>query len=202
MSILKHWFALFLVLALVFPLAVALAGCGTKTDANGNLVERDEPQYPTTTGARERPRPQRFSRFTMAQRMAALRALQAKSHPAWSALSRDQMEQRLVKLFAEAGASSSSQPPLAPFLGNNTVISSPGGSLVGLMRQSNCSLTMGYGTYTLNFPSVNYDIPSTTVNYGQVLHNEAGLTTTGGVWPEGCVDSNLGIASVRCVLWA
>ncbi len=100
-----------------------------------------------------------------------------------------------MKLIAEASSTSSSQPPLAPFLGNNTVISSPSGSLVGLMRQSNCSLTMGYGTYTLNFPSVNYDIPSTTANYDRILHNEAGLTTTGGVWPEGCVDSNLGIAS-------
>ncbi len=32
-------------------------------------------------------------------------------------------------------------------------------------------------------------------NYQDVLHQQAGLTTTGDVWPSGCLNSRLGVPS-------
>ena len=141
-----------------------------------------------------------YPKFTMEQRMALLREMQSERHPLWRDLSLTELARRLVKM-ATTQTTSSPQPPLASFLGNTTVIASPSGTALGLVRQSNCSLTMLWATYTFNLtlPTVAYDIPSPTTNYNQVLHNEAGLTTTGGIWPKGCVDSNLGVTSSTIV---
>ena len=138
----------------------------------------------------------RYPRFTSAQRMAILRERQAERHPQWKDLSALDIARRLMRIAATAmTASTASQAPLAPFLGNLTAVTSPGGTLVGLVRQPNCSLNMGWASYTLSLPTANYSIPAPTANYNQVLHSEAGLTTTGGVWPEGCVDPILGVPS-------
>jgi hypothetical protein len=138
---------------------------------------------------------ERYPKFTLAQRMAVLRELQSEHHPRWSDLSLADIARRLLKLAMTLTTQSSSQPPVAPFLGNTTVITSPDGSIIGLVRQKNCSLTMGWASYTLSLPTATYDVPTPTLNYNQVLHSEAGLTTTGGMWPEGCVDSVLGVPS-------
>src|ERR1700677_1402331 len=70
--------------------------------------------------------------------------------------------------------------PYAPFVGNATaILATPGNGLV-LVRQPNCSLSAGNVpySYTLSDP---YGAPvSETLNYDQLLHSEAGLTTTGG----------------------
>lgn len=172
--------------------AVALVGCGDDTtsvsipifksygDSVPRLLPRSSAQYP---------------KFTMEQRKSVLRELQAERHLKQSDFSLTEMARRLLKFVMGSATTSSSQPPLALFLGNTTVIASPSGTLVGLMREPNCTLTMGWASYTLNLPSVTYEIPAPTANYNQALHSEAGLKTTGGVWPNGCVDSNLGVAS-------
>jgi hypothetical protein len=189
MRIPKRWFFVSLLFMSTFVSAVVLVGCGEITGQNFSPISQPL--------ARRAPNgPRQYAKFTMAQRMAGLHELQAKRHPQWRDPSFTAMVRRLLKLFTGSATTSSSQPPLAPFLGNTTVIASPSGTLVGLMRQSNCTLTMGWASYSLSqLPSISYNIPTPTANYDQVLHNEAGLTTTGGVWPNGCVDSNLGVAS-------
>ena len=136
---------------------------------------------------------EQYPKFTLAQRMAVLRELQLERHPRWRDLSLADLTRVLLKWATES--SISTQPSVAPFLGNATVINAPLGDLVGMDRTSNCSLTMGYSTYTLSLPTVNYDIAGETSNFDQVLHTAAGLTTTGGNWPAGCGDPLLGITS-------
>ena len=159
MRIRKHWFVLLLVLVSAFPLSVVLAGCGDAktTSEEVGASEDDEPDEYDNQQPVEEPDPEpeliargglvfrNHSRFTMAQRMAELRAMQAKRHPQWSALSRDQMERRLRSCSRRPARPLSPQPPLAPFLGNNTVISSPSGTLVGLMRQIQLLADHGLG---------------------------------------------------------
>ena len=189
MRVSKRWFFVSLLFLSTFVSAVVLVGCGPEITDGYGIVEPPLARRPPSG-------PRQYSKFTMAQRMAGLHELEAKRHPQWRDPSFNAMVRRLLKLFTGSAATSSSQPPLAPFLGNTTVIASPSGTLVGLMRQSNCTLTMGWASYSLSqLPSISYDIPTPTANYNQVLHNEAGLTTTGGVWPNGCVDSDLGVAS-------
>ena len=140
MRVSKRWFFVSLLFMSTFVSAVVLVGCGIITDGHGKWVEKNPPQPLTSrppNGSRQ------YSKFTMAQRMAGLHELEAKRHPQWSDPSFTAMVRRLLKLFTGSAATSSSQPPLAPFLGNTTVIASPSGTLVGLMRQSNCTLTMG-----------------------------------------------------------
>ena len=80
-----------------------------------------------------------------------------------------------------------------------TTISVPAGDPLALLRQANCSLTLEWAGYTLTLPTVSYTIAGTTPNYDQILHNEAGLTTTGGSWPAGCGDPTLGITARTAV---
>jgi len=134
-----------------------------------------------------------YPNSTWAQRMAILREIQSERHPLWRDLSVSEIARRLLQLATTA--SPSGQAPVAPFFGNMTAITSPGGTDVGLVRQTNCSLNMGWASYTVSLPSTTYIIPAPTTNYDQVLHSEAGLTTTGGMWPEGCVDATVGVPS-------
>ena len=55
--------------------------------------------------------------------------------------------------------------------------------------ESNCSLTV----YTDD--AADMSIGPVLTNYQNVLHQQAGLTTTGGVWPNGCLNSRLGVPS-------
>jgi hypothetical protein len=55
--------------------------------------------------------------------------------------------------------------------------------------ESNCSLTV----YTDD--AADMSIGPVLKNYQDVLHQQAGLTTTGDVWPNGCLNSRLGVPS-------
>ena len=134
-----------------------------------------------------------YPRFTLAQRMAVLRARQAEKNPNWRDLTLADVAHRLLQIATSSQASDDA--PLANFTGNLTGINVPGGDLLTMFRQPNCSLTLDWASYTLSFPSGTYTIAGTTPNYDQVLHNAAGLTTTGGKWPTGCGDPALGISA-------
>lgn len=139
----------------------------------------------------------RYPKFTREQRMAVLRELQLEQHPRWQNLSLAEMAERIAALaLASTGTS---QAPTAPFLGNLTAISAPNGDALDLFRQANCSLTMEWQSYTLSLPSLTYSTVSSTPSYDQVLHNEAGLTTTGGKWPAACGDPVLGTSALTMV---
>ena len=58
-----------------------------------------------------------------------------------------------------------------------------------LKTESDCSLT----AYTDD--AANMSIGPDMTNYQDVLHQQAGLTTTGDVWPNGCLSSRLGVSS-------
>src|SRR5271154_672876 len=55
--------------------------------------------------------------------------------------------------------------------------------------ESNCRLTV----YTDD--AADMSIGPVLTNYQNVLHQQAGLTTTGDVWPHGCLNSRLGVPS-------
>ena len=188
MKIARRWYVFPLIAVAAVILAAVFIGSGRK---HSILAARTNLQVAS----------QRYPRFTMAQRMAVLRELQSEKHPRWRDLSLTEIGRRLLKMASAAltSSSSTSQPPLAPFRGNTTVIMSPGGTVVGLVRETDCTLTMGWASYAVSLPTATYDIPTPTHDYNQVLHTDAGLTTTGGVWPEGCVDSNLGVSSLMTV---
>jgi Bacterial Ig-like domain (group 3)/FG-GAP-like repeat len=64
---------------------------------------------------------------------------------------------------------------------------------IALLRQSDCSLTEYLtGQTTATSGTVAF---STVPNFQATLHTAAGLTTKAGVWPKGCKDQELGIAS-------
>jgi hypothetical protein len=134
-----------------------------------------------------------YPRFTLGQRAAVVREWQSERHPAWHDLSLTEIAQKLIEIALSS--SSSSEPPLAPFLGNLTTIQVPNGAILGMERETNCTLTLGWASYMLSLPTVTYDIPTLTYDYDQILHSEAGLTTTGGNWPAGCGDPTTGISS-------
>jgi hypothetical protein len=58
-----------------------------------------------------------------------------------------------------------------------------------LKTESNCSLSV----YTDNPASMT--IGELQTNYQDILHAQAGLTTTGDLWPKGCLNSRLGVPS-------
>ena len=128
-----------------------------------------------------------------AQRMALLRERQNELRPKWRDLTVSQIAHRLLQIATSSGGAT--QPETASFLGNSTAITSPAGTVLGLERTANCTLTMGYANYTLNLPGLSYTVPPLTPNYDQLLHEEAGLTTTGGSWPAGCGDPVIGMTS-------
>ncbi len=140
-----------------------------------------------------------YPRFTLAQRAAIMREWQSERHPQWYERSLAENIRRLAEIALTALTSSSSSPPVAPFFGNVTAIGVPAGNMLELQRQSNCSLTLGPASYTLSLPNVTYNVPAFTANYDQVLHSEAGLTTTGGNWPAGCDDAIVGITARQSV---
>jgi hypothetical protein len=88
-----------------------------------------------------------------------------------------------------------SSPPIE-FLGAETYLDGEGGPYwfyssprAFLKRESNCSLT----AYTSNFPAAT--VSPLQSNYQDILHAQSLLATTGDRWPNGCVDSRLGVPS-------
>jgi hypothetical protein len=88
-----------------------------------------------------------------------------------------------------------SQTGTADFQGNFTTISVPSSQVLGLARETNCSLTLLTGNYSLG-SSLTYTRTGITSNYDDVLHTEAGLTTTAGsAYPGGCSAPATGFSS-------
>lgn len=139
----------------------------------------------------------RFPNFTKEQRLAIVRELQSQLHPA----GRDMTVAEMLKKFAAiATASDSQMPQAANFMGNLTVMNAPASDLMALAQQSDCSLTMRSGPYSLlTGPMFSYTVATSTPGYGSVLHTAAGLTTTGGNFPAGCGNTNTGITSRKIV---
>ena len=73
----------------------------------------------------------------------------------------------------------------ADFFGNFTTITTASGSALALGRESDCTLTLATGSYTIasTFGYTQTDLAS---NYELVLHSEAQLTTTPDVFASGC----------------
>jgi hypothetical protein len=88
-----------------------------------------------------------------------------------------------------------SQTGIADFQGNFTAISVPSSQVLGLARETNCSLTLLTGNYSLG-SSLTYTRTGITSNYDVVLHTEAGLTTTAGsAYAGGCSAPATGFSS-------
>ena len=134
-----------------------------------------------------------YPNFSAEQRTAVLRERMSELHPKWRDLSVAQIARLVVHLLTTPPSPSSA--PLAPFYGNLTTFNAPSGTILGLEREADCSLTLGYSTYTLNLPSVSYAITPSQYHFDQTLHTNAGLTTTGGNFPSGCGDPLLGITA-------
>lgn len=133
-----------------------------------------------------------YPNYTLEQRMAVLRERQNELHPKW----RDASMEQIAALIARYAASSTTgQAPLAGFVGNVTAITAPPGDVLAMARESDCTLTMDWASYTLSLPTISYTAGPLNYHYDQVLHSAAGLTTTGGAWPAGCGDPTLGIPS-------
>ena len=140
----------------------------------------------------------RYPNFSMAQRMALLRARQSQLHPRWRDLS---FAEALRLLYKMATSATTTTAPPANFSGNKTKIANPGTDFLALSRQSDCSLTLRDLPYTLDQTSLSlsYTIADSIPHYDQVLHQAAGLTTTGGNFPVGCGDPVLGVSSRKIV---
>jgi hypothetical protein len=83
--------------------------------------------------------------------------------------------------------------PFASFAGNTTVIlATPGNGFV-MGREPNCSLTAYNEPYTLTVTDPYGAATSETPNYEQLLHSEAGLTTTADGFGGKCPDPVLGV---------
>ena len=89
--------------------------------------------------------------------------------------------------------SDGSQTGIASFLGNLTTISTSN-VVVGLVRQSDCSLSLMSGGYTLGSFSFTQTVLAS--NYEKVLHNAAGLATTSNVFAGGCASPKTGIGTL------
>jgi Bacterial Ig-like domain (group 3)/FG-GAP-like repeat/FG-GAP repeat len=137
--------------------------------------------------------------FTVEQHTAIAREIQSELHPLWKNLSWPDRAKRAAmlaaRLLSAQGAAVTGQT-LAAFVGNQTVINNPLGGVIALQRQSNCTLSLYEGPYTLGTsPSLQLSAP--TPDYETTLHKLAGLTTQADVFAKGCVDPSVGIGSRR-----
>ena len=78
------------------------------------------------------------------------------------------------------------QTGTADFLGNFTTITTSSGSALALGRESDCTLTLATGSYTITGSTLNYTQTNLIPDYERVLHTEAQLTTTPDVFSTGC----------------
>jgi hypothetical protein len=85
-----------------------------------------------------------------------------------------------------------SQTGVASFLGNFTSITQPSGSYFTMVRTSDCSLSLITAASALNgSASATAAIP----HYERTLHQLASLTTTSGVYPNGCPEKFTGYST-------
>jgi hypothetical protein len=94
--------------------------------------------------------------------------------------------------------SDGSQTGVAKFQGNLTAISAPSGQGLVLSRQPDCSLSLFTGTIALT-PNFSYSSTGFFADYDRVLHSNAGLASTPGVFSSGCSSPTTGLGSRRGV---
>jgi len=90
-------------------------------------------------------------------------------------------------------SSSGTQPGTASFLGNFTTINDPSQAMM-LVRGADCSLALVSGDYSVQ-SGLTYTGTGINGSYERVLHNEASLTTTPGVFASGCAAPTAGFES-------
>ena len=182
----KSCLAIALIPVLVIPAIAAIGLVGGSSDINWNQV---------AAVAREHPN------FTVEQRAAIQQEMRSERHPRWTSLSPTARAQRAVRVAArllrQLSSSAAAAPAIAPFIGNQTIIRNTSGNFIGLQRQSDCSLSLYEGSYTYLSPTGSGQVAQTTAHFEQVLHGEAGLTTTPDVFAGGCTQSTFGTGSRR-----
>jgi Bacterial Ig-like domain (group 3)/FG-GAP-like repeat len=94
--------------------------------------------------------------------------------------------------------SDGSQTGIAKFQGNLTAITAPPGQALVLSREPDCSLSLFTGTVALT-SQLTYTSTGFFADYDQVLHANAGLTSTPGAFTGGCVPPSNGLSSHRGV---
>jgi hypothetical protein len=155
---------------------------------------------PSTVQAQATGRPavaQQYPNFTVDQRRAILQAVQSQRHSNFRKLSVWEALQRF--LATPASVQPTAAPASANFAGNLTTINAGAGNAMGMVRTATCSLTAYSASYTIGASTVSATLLGQTSNYDQLLHNEAGLTTTGGTWPAGCGNQTLGVTAQQVV---
>jgi hypothetical protein len=95
-------------------------------------------------------------------------------------------QQRHRPALPAVNGADGSQTGTASFLGNFTTITTPSGAALALGRESDCTLTLATGNYTITESTLNYTETALIPDYGRVLHSEAQLTTTPDVFASGC----------------
>jgi hypothetical protein len=99
-----------------------------------------------------------------------------------------------------AGSNVTGGPEIAPFLGNLSAVavpsSAPPTDIFGVQRQPDCSLTFVQWVATVApNGSTTFALLSEAPHFEKTLRNNAFLTTTQGMFPNGCVDASLGLTS-------
>ena len=178
--------AIGLVAVLVVPAIAAVVLVGNSSDIDLARVAAVARQHP---------------KFTVEQRAAIVQELRSEQHPQWKNLSTTARIEHVARvarrLLREKSSSSSAAPTVAPFIGNQTIIRNTSGNFLGLQRSSDCSLTLYDGSYSYINPTATVQIAQTTPHFEQVLHGEAGLTTTPDVFTGGCTQGTLGTGARR-----
>jgi FG-GAP-like repeat len=135
--------------------------------------------------------------FTVEQRLAIQAEIKSQLHPLWKNLSwSGRLAWAAMKTKQLLQSQNSIPPVTAGFVGNQTAITNSSGGFIALQRQSNCSLLLYNGSYTIS-GTPTFQISNTTPNYERVLHNEVGLPTRADVFAKGCVEATLGIGGRR-----
>ena len=129
--------------------------------------------------------------FGSPERSMALRAeILRRRHPNWSDLSVSEIADRVSvlagHLFHPRGIGPSVTQPIAPFFGNYTTISDSYPEEFALIREADCSLSYNVGTYNYSLTNPGYTFTGKTAHYERILHNQAQLTTTADLYPNGC----------------
>ena len=169
--------AVAIIAVLVVPAIATVTMEGPSSDLNPARIEAVAAQH---------------AKFTVEQRAAIVQELRSEHHPRWKNLSTTDRIQHVVRVsrrkLRQRASSAAAAPTIAPFVGNQTILLNSTGDFLGLQRQSDCSLTLYDGNYSYINPTVSLQFMQTTPHYEQVLHSQAGLTTTPNVFAGGCAE--------------
>jgi hypothetical protein len=185
MKLRKSYLALAITAAFVLPSVATVVVIGHSSDINWSRIAEVARQYPN---------------FTPEQHAAIRQELRAEQRPRWSHLSttaRFQHASRVALRALTQLTNAATPPAVAPFLGNETIIRNASGNTIALQRQSDCSLSLFDGTYSYVNPTGSVQFTPAIAHYEQVLHGEAGLTSTPDVFSGGCTEPTAGIGARR-----